>query len=35
MNSIDWRSIMLRWLALGLSLGAWAGIAFGVLQLLG
>ena len=35
MKSIDWRSTMLRWLALGFSLGAWAGIALMVRQLLG
>jgi hypothetical protein len=35
MNSIGWRSIVMRWLAVAFSLGAWAGIAVGVRQLLG
>jgi hypothetical protein len=35
MSSIDWRSTMLRWLALGFSLGAWAGIVVVVRQFLG
>jgi hypothetical protein len=35
MNLIDWRSIILRWSALAFSLGAWAGIALIVRQLLG
>jgi hypothetical protein len=35
MNSIDWRSTIIRWSAVAFSLGAWAGIALGVRQLLG
>lgn len=35
MNSIDWRSTILRWSAVAFSLGAWAGIALVVRQLLG
>jgi hypothetical protein len=35
MNSIDWRSTILRWGAVALSLGAWAGLVLGVRQLLG
>jgi hypothetical protein len=35
MNSIGWRSIMMRLLAVAFSLGAWAGIVVGVHQLLG
>ena len=35
MNSMGWRSIIMRLLAVAFSLGAWAGIAFGVRQLLG
>jgi hypothetical protein len=35
MSSIDWRSTILRWGAVALSLGAWAGIVVVVRQLLG
>jgi hypothetical protein len=35
MNSTDWRSTIMRWLAVAFTLGAWAGIAVGVFQLLG
>jgi len=35
MKTIDWRSTIIRWTAVAFSLGAWAGIALGVLQLLG
>ena len=35
MNSIDWRSTILRWSAVALSLGAWAGIVLVVRQLVG
>jgi hypothetical protein len=35
MNTIEWRPTIMRWSAVVLSLGAWAGIALGVLQLLG
>jgi hypothetical protein len=35
MKSIDWRSTIIRWSAVAFSLGVWAGIAFGVRQLLG
>jgi hypothetical protein len=35
MNSINWRSTIIRWGGVALSLGAWAGIAFGVRHLLG
>jgi len=35
MNSIDWRSTILRWGAVALSLGAWAGVAVLVSQFFG
>jgi hypothetical protein len=35
MNLIDWRSTILRWSMVALSLGAWAGIAFVAHQFLG
>ena len=35
MNPIDWRSTIIRWSAVAFSLGAWAGIALVVRQLLG
>lgn len=35
MNSTDWHSTILRWFAVAFSLGAWAGIALMVRQLLG
>ena len=35
MNSIDWRSTILRWSAVAFSLGTWAGIVHVVRQLLG
>lgn len=34
MKLIDWRPTMIRWLALGFSLGAWAGIVLVMLKLL-
>jgi hypothetical protein len=34
MNSIDWRSTILRWSAMAFSLGAWAGIVTVMLKLL-
>jgi hypothetical protein len=35
MNSIDWRSTILRWGAVALSLGAWAGVVVLARQILG
>ena len=35
MNSIEWRSTIIRWSAVAFSLGAWAAIALGVRHLLG
>jgi Protein of unknown function (DUF5132) len=35
MNSIRWRSIIMRWLAVAFTLGAWAGVLIVMRQLLG
>jgi hypothetical protein len=35
MNSIRWRSIIMRWLAVAFTLGAWAGVVIVMRQLLG
>jgi hypothetical protein len=35
MNSIDWRSTILRWGAVAFSFGAWVGVVVLVRQLLG
>jgi hypothetical protein len=35
MNSIDWRSTILRWSALAFSLGAWAGVVVVMRQFFG